>query len=140
MRTATNSDPGNSAQSGRDAPSEASAGHRWTFTALALAHKRVAAASIVVVLAVIAVTLVTTVSSPTRQPLSDSASCTQWAAGTPAQKSAYSHLYINEYGRSPNTARNAASVETAINKACTTASYLGQADDISVLASLRHAF
>ena len=85
-------------------------------------------------------TIVTTVSSPSRQPLSDSASCTQWAAGTSAQKIAYSHLYIIEYGRFPNTARYAAAVETAINKACTKASYLGQADDISVLASLRHAF
>ena len=105
-----------------------------------LAHKRLAAAAIVVVIAVVAVTIATTVSNPSRQPLSDSASCTQWAAGTPAQKVAYAHLYINEYGRFANTARNAAAVETAVDKACTKASYLGEADDISVLASLRHAF
>ena len=134
MTSATNSDPGDTAASG------ASAHERWTLTSLMLGHKRVAAGSIVLVLAVIAVTIVTTVSSPSRQPLSASASCTQWAAGTSAQKIAYSHLYINEYGRVPNTARYAAAVETAINKACTKASYLGEADDISVLASLRHAF
>jgi hypothetical protein len=140
MSRATNSDPGNSAPSGNPATSGSNADHRWTLTALVLAHKRVAAGSIAAVIALIAVTIVTTVSSPSRQPLSDSASCTQWAAGTPAQKIAYSHLYINEYGRFPNTARYAAGVETAINKACTTASYLGEADDMSVLAGLRHAF
>jgi hypothetical protein len=105
-----------------------------------LRHKRVAAGSIALVLALIAVTIVTTVSSPRREKLSDSASCTQWAAGAPAQKIAYSHLYINEYGRFPNTAHYAAVVKVAINKACTQASYLGEADDVSVLASLRHAF
>jgi len=140
MSRATDSDPGSSARSGNPAAAGSSADHRWTLTALVLGHKRFAAGSIVVVLALIAATIVTTVSSPSRQPLSDSASCTQWAAGTPAQKIAYSHLYINEYGRFPNTARYATAVEAAINKACTTASYLGEADDISVLASLRHAF
>jgi hypothetical protein len=139
MSGATDSDSG-SAPPGAPAASGPSAGHRWTVTALVRAHKRLAAGSIVVVVALIAVTLLTTVSSPSRQPLSDSASCTQWAAGTPAQKTAYSHLYIDEYGRFANTARNAAAVETAIDKACTKASYLGEADDISVLASLRHAF
>jgi hypothetical protein len=140
MSPATDSDSGNSAPSGNPAASGGNADHRWTVTALVLAHKRVAAGSIVVLLALIVVTIVTTVSSPSRQPLSASASCTQWAAGTPAQKIAYSHLYINEYGRVPNTARSAAAVETAINKACIKASYLGEADDISVLASLRRAF
>lgn len=140
MGRATNSDPGDDAHSDDPAASGVSAEHRWTLTALARKHKRVAAASTAVVLAVIAVTIVTTVSSRGRESLSDSASCTQWAAGTPAQKIAYSHVYINEYGRFANTARNAVAVETAINKACTKASYLGEADDISVLASLRHAF
>ncbi len=139
MSGATDTDPG-SASPGAPAAPGPSAGHRWTFTGLVLGHKRLAAAAIVVVVALIAVTLLTTVSSPSRQPLSDSASCTQWAAGTSAQKTAYSHLYIDEYGRFANTARNAAAVETAIDKACTKASYLGEADDISVLASLRHAF
>jgi hypothetical protein len=140
MSGATNSDPGSSAPLGNPAAPGPTAGDRWTVRALVLAHKRVAAGSIVVLLVVFVVTLVTTVSSPSRQPLSDSASCTQWAAGTSAQKVAYSHLYINEYGRFANTARNAAAVETAINQACTKASYLGEADDLSVLAGIRHAF
>jgi hypothetical protein len=134
MTSATNSDPGDPAASG------SSADHRWTLTLLMRRHKRVAAGLIALVLVLIAATLVTTISSPSRQPLSDSASCSQWAAGTTGQKSAYAHVYINEHGRFANTARNAASVETAINKACTKASYLGEADDVSILAALRKAF
>ena len=140
MTRAAHSDPADSEPGEIDAPGSLADRRRWTLTSLALRHKRVAAGSIVLLVALIVATIVTTVSSPSREPLSDSASCTQWAAGTPAQKLAYSHLYINEYGRSPNTAHYAAAVETAINKACTRASYLGEADDVSVLASLRHAF
>ena len=134
MTNATNSDQTDTAASGP------SADDRWTVRAVVRRHKWAAAATAAVVLVVVALTLITTLVSPSREPLSDSASCTQWDAGTPAQKIAYSHLYINEYGRVPNTAGNAAAIETTIDKACTEASYLGEADDVSVLASLRHAF
>ena len=137
MESARPTDPGDGAASGSRG---SSADHRWSITSLALAHKRVTAASLVIVLALVVVTIVTTVSNPRRQPLSDSATCSQWAAGTPAQKIGYSHLYINEYGRVPNTVREARAVETSINKACTKASYLGEADDLSVLAGIRHEF
>jgi hypothetical protein len=103
-------------------------------------HKRASAGSIVFLLALITVTVVTAVASPSRQALSDSATCSEWAAATPAQKIGYSHLYINEHGAFANTARNADAVETAINRACIRAAYLGEADDLSVLASLRHEF
>lgn len=131
------------ADSGSDAAAlpGTSAGYRWTVTSVARRHKRVAAGALAVVVAVIAVTLITTVSSSARrQPFSDAASCTQWAAGTRGQKLAYAHLYIDEYGRFADTARNAARVEAAIDRACTKASYLGEADDLSVLAGIRHAF
>ena len=36
--------------------------------------------------------------------------------------------------------RRAAGVQAEIDRACTHASYLGEADDISILASLRHSF
>jgi hypothetical protein len=117
-----------------------SASPPWSLMSLIRAHRRASAGAIVFVLLVVAVTIVTTVSSPTRAPLSDSASCSQWAAATPAQKIAYSHVYINEYGAFANTNRNADAVEAAIDKSCVRAAYLGEADDISVLASLRHAF
>lgn len=92
------------------------------------------------VLVLVGLTIVTTVSSQSRQTLSDSATCTAWAAATPRQKIAYSHLYIDEHGAFANTAHNANTVQSEINTECTHASYLGEADDISVLASLRGAF
>jgi hypothetical protein len=125
---------------GGTAASEASSDERWTIASLMRRHARVTAGSLIVVLALIAATLVTSVSDPHRQPLSDSATCSQWAAATPAQKIGYSHVYIDEYGNFANTASEAAAVKTAINRACTHASYLGEADDVTIIASLRHAF
>jgi len=93
-----------------------------------------------VVIVLVAVTLLTTVTSPHRQSLSDSASCSQWAAATQAQQIGYAHLYIDEYGRSANTAARAQTVRTSINRACTDASYLGESDDVTVVAALKKAF
>lgn len=134
MTSITNSDSGSSA-----APAESVEGP-WTLTSAARRHPRITAISLVVVLALLAVTLLTTVSRPHRQPLSGSASCSQWAAAAPRQQLAYSHLYIDEYGRSADTSAEAATVSAAITRGCTRASYLGEADDVSVLAALRHAF
>ena len=117
-----------------------SAYRTWTLTSLLLRHKRASVGSILFLLVLIAVTIVATVSNPSRQALSDSATCSEWAAATPAQKIAYARVYINEYGAFPNTTRNADVIETNINKACIRASYLGEAEDVSVLGSLRHAF
>jgi hypothetical protein len=112
----------------------------FTVRSIVLRHRRASAGAVALLVALIALTVGTAVSSSSRVPLSDSASCSEWAAGTTAQKSAYSHLYINEYGAYPNTARYAAAVQAAINRACTHAAALGEADDVSVLAALRRAF
>lgn len=124
-----------------DAPAAGASDYpRLSITSLMRAHRRASAGAIVFVLLVVAVTIITTVSSPSRAALSDSATCSEWGAATAAQKIAYSHVYINEYGAFANTARNADAVEAAIDKSCIRAAYLGEADDVSVLASLRHAF
>jgi hypothetical protein len=133
MTSATDSDPGSAAPDG-------GAEERWTLTALIRRHTRLAAASLALVIVLVVVTLLTVVSSPQRVALSDAASCSQWAAATPSQQIAYSHLYIDEHGRFADTAARAAAVRNAIDGACTHASYLGEADDISIIAGLRHAF
>jgi hypothetical protein len=125
---------------GETATPSTSLDERPTLTSVARRHPRAAIVSLVFVIAVIAVTVLTTISNPRRQPLSDAANCSQWAAATAAQQIAYSHLYINEYENVANTARQAAAVRSAIDGACTHASYLGEAADVSVLAALRHAF
>lgn len=118
----------------------ASVNERWTLTSLLRRHPRVTAASLLVVAAAVAVTILTTVTNPRPQPLANSASCSQWAAATRGEQLAYSHLYINEYGRFANTVRRADEVRAEIGRACTHASYLGEADDITILAAERHSF
>ncbi len=113
---------------------------RWTLTSLLRRHPRIAAASTLVVAAAVAITILTTVGNPRPQPLANSASCSQWAAASRSEQLAYSHLYIDEYGRFANTARRADEVRAQIVSACTHASYLGEADDITVLAAMRHSF
>lgn len=114
---------------------------RWTLTSLLRSHPRVTAASLLVVAAAVAVTiLTTTVGNPRPQALANSASCSQWAAATRSEQLAYSHLYIDEYGRFADTARRADEVRAQIGRACTHASYLGEADDITILAAERHSF
>lgn len=102
--------------------------------------RRIAAGAVLLVAVLVAVTILTTVSDPRRQPLSDSASCSQWTAATPAQQLGYAHLYIDEYARFANTTAKALAVKASIDHACTSAAYLGEADDVSVLAALRRAF
>jgi hypothetical protein len=53
-----------------------------------------------------------------------------------SQQATYARLYLTEYGGT----RDAASVVSAINSACTHAAYLGEADDVSVVAAINHAF
>jgi hypothetical protein len=134
MTSTTDTDPGGSAAPGPGAE------ERWTLTALIRRHPRVTAGSLALLIVLVAVTLLTTVSSPQRVAISDSASCSQWAAATPAQQTAYSHLYIDEHGKFADTAAQAAAVRRAIDRACTHASYLGEAEDVSIIASLKHAF
>ena len=98
---------------GTDRGYAGSVDERWTLTSLLRRHPRLAAASVLVVAAVVAVTILTTVANPRPQPLANSASCSQWAAATRAEQLAYSHLYINEYGRFANTARHADEVRAA---------------------------
>lgn len=113
---------------------------RWTLTSLLRRHPRLTAASFLVVAAVVAVTILTTVGNARPQPLANSASCSQWAAATRSEQLAYAHLYIDEYGPFADTARHADAVRGQIGRACTHASYLGEADDITILAAERHSF
>jgi len=46
---------------------------------------------------------------------------------------------VTEHGALAGGAHDAGSVEAAITSACNHAAYLGEADDISVLAALNHA-
>ena len=104
------------------------------------AHKRLFAAAMVVVIVAVGFTVLTTVfSSPSSAgPLSDASTCSQWSSATTAQQTAYSHLYINEHRDAGFLSVPA--VTSAIHSDCVTAAYLGESDDVSVVAALNHAF
>jgi hypothetical protein len=72
--------------------------------------------------------------------LSDSASCSAWASASQSQQNAYSQLYLNEHGRVPSGAAGVSGVRSAINNDCVKAAYLGESDDVTIVAAIEHAY
>ncbi len=134
MTTVTDSQPGDATASGPSPP------QRLTLKSLVARHKRASAAVIALLVVLAALAIGSAVSGSGRQALSDAATCSQWGAATSAQKIAYAHVYIGEYEAVPDTAPYAGAVKASIDRACVRAAYLGEADDVSVLAAMRHAY
>ena len=63
-----------------------------------------------------------------------------WSSATSAQQTAYAHLYITEHASSVSGGLGTANVASTINGDCNHAAYLGEADDVSIVAALNHAF
>jgi hypothetical protein len=103
-------------------------------------HKAATAGAIVVVLVLIGAMVAAALPSAKAGALSDSSTCSAWSAATQAQQSAYAHLYVTEHASSVSGGLAAANVESTINGDCNHAAYLGEADDISIIAALNHAF
>lgn len=103
-------------------------------------HKRASAGAIALVLVLVAVTVVPALLSTSGGVISDSTSCSGWGSASQAQQTAYSHLYLNQHGVLPSGARDADSVKSAVSKACIQAAYLGEADDVSVIAAIKHQY
>ncbi len=122
------------------ATSKPGAPEEFSLRALIAQHKRGSAMIAAAVLAVVALTVLTALTGANQSPLSDSTTCSAWAAASTAQKTAYSHLYINEYGDYANTDANAAAVRAEVDQDCVRAAYLGEADDVTVLSALHHDF
>ena len=74
------------------------------------------------------------------EALSDSSTCSEWSSASQAQQNAYSHLYVNEYGALLSIRPDAVRIESAIDRDCTHAAYLGESDDLSVYAAIRHQY
>jgi hypothetical protein len=92
-------------------------------------------ALLLIVIAVFAVPAVSSGGS-----LSDSSSCSQWGAATPTQQAAYARLYEREHEAGLSGAVSATNIASAITQACTHAAYLGESDDVSVIAGINHQF
>jgi hypothetical protein len=113
---------------------------QFSLSALVAGHKRATAAIVVVVVAMIALTVVPALAGTSSSALSDSATCSQWTTAPSKQQTAYGHLYLQEHRVAPDTDVDADAVTRAISKACVQAAYLGEADDVSLVAAFRHEF
>lgn len=129
---ATNSAPGDTGGSGPTAEPGLSA--------VILAHKRAAAVVVAVAVLAIALTVVPALLGSSSGALSDATTCSQWAAASAGQKSGYAQLYLHQYGSFSSAGRNLDAVQNTINRRCVQAAYLGEADDVSVLAAIQQAY
>ena len=99
-------------------------------------HKRETAVVVVLVIVLVGTMAAAALPSSRASALSDASTCSAWASAGQSQQTTYARLYLTEYGGT----RGTASVVSAINSACTHAAYLGEADDVSILAAINHAF
>ncbi|MGB9185727.1 MAG: hypothetical protein WCB67_16865 [Solirubrobacteraceae bacterium] len=108
--------------------------------ALLLAHRAASAAGLVVLVALVAVMAAPAFSSSSAGPLSDSASCSQWMTTGQGQRSAYARLYLNEHISILGPGPTAGNIESVINTGCTRAGYLGEGDEVTVVAAIKHQY
>jgi len=93
---------------------------------------------IAVVVVLVGVMVAAALPSAREVSLSDSSTCSAWGSASQAQRSAYAALYITEYRSS--AARDQDTTESELTGACNHAAYLGEADDVSLVAAMNHAF
>jgi hypothetical protein len=105
-----------------------------------LAHKGISAAVIALLVVAVGLTVAITVASSDARPapLTDASTCSQWSSAGAALQAAYSRRYISEHA--DGGFLSVAAVTSAIHADCVTAAYLGESDDVSVVAALKHAF
>jgi Flp pilus assembly pilin Flp len=113
---------------------------RLTFRAIVRRYKAASAVAFGLVLALIAVVLAAAASGPSTTPLSDATSCSQWAAATATQQTAYGYLYLREYGDLLSSARAARGVRSTLDVDCAKAADLGDSDEVTVVAAIKHEY
>lgn len=111
-----------------------------TLRGVVRAHKGVSVAVLAVVVFVVALAVAMAVASSDAKPalLTDASTCSQWSSAGRAQQTAYSRRYIGE--RADGGFLTVTAVTSAIHADCVTAAYLGESDDVSIVAALKHAF
>jgi len=124
-----------------NAPAAAGVTPSLTVRSLVSRYRAASAGVAVFVALLIAVTVLGVASGSNPAALNDATTCLNWASASASQQNAYSFLYVKEHEATlPDSVAYAAVARTAISKACVQAAYLGEADDVSVLGAIRHAF
>ncbi len=115
---------------------------RWeppTLWGLLMAHKRIAAALVVIFAVLLAIILVADLSSRVSR-ITDSTPCSIWSSANERERAAYAALYVKEHGPLPSGASDAPTVEGVIDDGCTAAYGFDEADTVSVLQSIRKEY
>jgi hypothetical protein len=131
---ATNGAPGNGDGDGSGSTAEPGL---WP---LILRHRRASATVAAIAVLAIGLSVVPGLVGSGGGPLSDATTCSQWSAASSAQRSAYVQLYLESYGSFSGAGRTSAAVQTTITHGCVRAAFLGEADDVSVLAAVHGDF
>jgi hypothetical protein len=69
--------------------------------------------------------------------VSDSTSCSTWAAANEAQQASFARLYVREHGALTNGARSPTAIITAVNDGCTAAFGYDEADSVTVVQAIK---
>lgn len=110
-----------------------------TVRGLIMAHKRVSAAILAILVASVAIIVITGLNSKLTR-VSDSTPCSAWSSASDTMRSAYAALYVKEHGALPSGASDAGTVEGVIDDGCTAAYSFDEADTVTVLQALRKQY
>lgn len=110
-----------------------------TLRGLARSHKRATAAAAAILLALVAIVLVSDLGSRVSR-ISDSTPCSAWGSAPQRQRDAYAALYVKEHGPLPSGASDAGTIEGLIDDGCTRAYGFDEADTVTVLEAARKQY
>ena len=118
---------------------EAQPAERLTLRGLAADNRALSFGALAVLVALAAMIVLAAVQSGA-WGVTDSTACSRWASANQSQQAAYARLYVREHGTLPSGARDATSVEDAINFGCTEAFSFDEADTVTVLQAIRRQY
>jgi hypothetical protein len=110
-----------------------------TLRGIARAHKRATAGVAGILLALIAIALVSDLGSRVTR-ISDSTPCSVWGSAPQRERDAYAALYVKEHGPLPSGASDAGTIEGVIDDSCTKAYGFDEADTVTVLEAVRKQY
>jgi hypothetical protein len=112
---------------------------RPTLLGLARAHKRATAAVAAILIALIALGLVSALGSRVTR-IADSTPCSVWSSAPQRERDAYVALYVKAHGSLPSGASDAATIEGVIDDGCIQSYGFDEADTVTVLQAIRKQY
>lgn len=111
----------------------------WTTRAIFARHKRLALATIGIVV-VMAILLAAAVLSSSAGAVSDRTTCSAWSSANQDQQQAYAALYVREHGAPPHGTAAPASVLASINRGCMQSFGSDAADLVTVYEAINNQY